>query len=317
MDLLNIMTKGADPDDLVFERLQAILALYDSPDEPVQDEALARAISLCGRQWGGYRPGLEALAQRLESQSDDPVAGAMTALRLREEAEDPGLLIRIARTRFGKARLHDDARSALITRYGSLEAALAPTPIESLFIEAARDLAEPDVGGDPWAPLAGWSLPWHPMPDALREAVSRACPLPETVADARDEAMSWDARLGELNLLSDGPGAPALPTACAARHILVVDLWRRDLTVRGPAELEARLEYWASRGGDDGAGYGILLADLKIVAASAQLRPAEEGTRDKVIKLKTLHPDWSLARIGLELGISRQAVHKHVRPIKS
>lgn len=318
MDLVEIMTKGADPEDLVLDRLQSIVSLYDSLDEPVQDEALARAISLCGKQWGSYRAGMEALAQRMDSphnQDCDPLMGAMQALRLREEAEDPGLLIRIARTRRLEASRHDAARSVLIARYGSLEAAQAPTPVEHLFIEATRDLAEADHDGiaDPWSPLAGWLLPWHPMPEALKEAVGRALPLPETITDARDEALSWEIRLNELDQLSDGPGTPALPTACAARHILVLDLWRRDLPIRSAAEFEARLDFWAGRGGDDGTGYQILLADLKELAVSGSFRPTSESTRDKAHRLKAHHPDWSLARIGQELGISRQAVHKHLK----
>lgn len=316
MDLFDIMTQGADPQDLALDRLQSIVALYDSLDDSVQDEALARAISLCGRQWGGYRQGLEALAGRLEARQSgsgtDPVTDAMAALRLREEAEDPGLLVRTARARRAEAARQDDARSALIARYGSLDAALAPTPVERMFIDAARGLAEDDHD-DPWAPLAGWSLPWHPLPDALRRAVQEACPLPATVADARDEALTWEARLEELGVLSDGPGTAALPTACAARHLMVAELWRRALPVRNFPELQARLEYWAEKGGDDGAGYGIVLADLNVLADSGLPGPVREGTREKARRLKADNPGWSLARIGQELGISRQAVHKHLK----
>lgn len=315
MDLFDLMTKGQDPEDLVLDRLEGVVALYGSDDETVQDEALARAIGLCGKQWGGYKAGMEALAKRTEERAADPVAGSLEALTLREEAEDPGAMIRMARQRRSEAGKENAARAAIVARYGSLDQALTPTPVERLFVEAAEPLSDPDENGsiDPWSPLAGWSLPWHEIPDALRQAVENACPLPATITDARDEALTWEARKAELELLAEGPGEAALFTACAARHRIVEDLWRQGLPARSAEELEARLEYWASRGGDDGLGYGVVLQDLRALAASGALTGKAESSRDKAKRLKTDNPGWSLARIGQELGISRQAVHKHLK----
>ncbi|MGE5546460.1 MAG: hypothetical protein ACM33T_06165 [Solirubrobacterales bacterium] len=314
MNLLDLMTQGADPEDLVLERLETVVALYDSDDDSVQDEALARAIGICGKQWGGYKAGMEALAKRVEARSDDPISASLDGLRLREEAEDPGALIRAARSRRLEANREDRERAAVIARYGSLEQALAPTALERMFIDAAIHLVDGEDGEvDAWSSLAGWSLPWHPVPAPLRAAVAAACPLPATVTDARDEVLSWEARRRELDLLSGGPGAAALPTACAARWRVVEEMWRRDLPVRGAAELEARLEYWSSRGGDDGAGYAVVLGDLRAVMAAGGLQRPSEGTKERARRLKAENPDWSLARIGKVLGISRQAVHKHLK----
>lgn len=326
MNLLDLMASGDDLRDKALERLEGILAQYASDDEDVQDEALARAISLCGKEWGSYRAGLEELAKRKEAQAcADPLAAEMEALRLREEGEDPGTLIRAARARHGAAGRMDGERAAIVARYGSLQAAVSPSPIETLFIAAAAHLADPDLsalGGegvgttgdsDPWGPLAGWSVPWHDVPPILAEAVSSDCPLPTTVGDARAEALTWEQRKREREILADGPGKAALPTACAARHRLVEDVWRRDLPVRSPADFEARLDYWASRGGDDGTGYGILLLDWRRLGALVT-PAASENTKEKARRLKAENPDWSLARIGQELGISRQAVHKHLKP---
>lgn len=312
MDLFDLMTKGADPEDLALDRLEGIVALYASDDEAVQDEALARAIGLCGKQWGGYKAGIEALADRLEARDGDVLQG----LRLRGEADDPGAVILTARARKAEASRENDARAAIIARYGSLDEALSPNPVERLFIEAAEHLTDRDGDGgiDPWYPLAGWSLPWHDIPDALRDVVAAACPLPSTVTDARDETLTWDARKAELDLLADGPGEAALPTACAARHRMVADLWRCDLPVRTVTELEARVEYWARRGGDDGTGYAVILSDLRrLVEAGALARAGGETTKEKARRLKGENPSWSLARIGKEIGISRQAVHKHLK----
>lgn len=326
MDLLDLMGAGEGLRDKALDRLEGILAQYGAEDDDVQDEALARAISLCGKEWGSYKAGLEALALRKEaSLSGDPVAVEMEVLRLREEAEDPGALIRAARTRRIVAGRMDSERLAVIARYGSWEAAIRPSAIETMFVAAAAHLvdADPAVVGedgamalppqdDPWAPLAGWSVPWHDIPAALAAAVSSACPLPTSVGDARAEALAWEQRRREREILADGPGKAALPTACAARHRLVEEAWRRDLPVRNPAEFEARLDYWASRGGDDGAGYGVLLLDWRRLGATG-MSVVAGGTKEKARRLRDQHPEWSLARIGKELGISRQAVHKHLK----
>ncbi|MCR6632123.1 MAG: hypothetical protein NVV74_19880 [Magnetospirillum sp.] len=55
----------------------------------------------------------------------------MEALRLREEAEDPGAMIRTARAQRAALNQANGERAAIIARYGSLEAAMRPTPIES------------------------------------------------------------------------------------------------------------------------------------------------------------------------------------------
>lgn len=326
MNLLDLMGSGEALRDKALDRLDSIVAQYASEDEDVQDEALARAITLCGKEWGSYRAGLEELAKRKEaSPSADPLVAEMEALRLREEAEEPGTLIRLARARRSAAGRMDAERAAIIARYGSFEAAVSPTPIETIFVAAASHLADPEPVGpeggedaapcdDAWAPLAGWSVPWHDIPPALAQAVAAACPLPLTVGDARAEALTWEERKRERELLADGPGKASLPTACAARHRLVEDAWRRDLPVRNPAEFEARLDYWASRGGDDGTGYGVLLLDWRRLGGMLLVpTAASESTKDKARRLKAENPGWSLARIGKELGISRQAVHKHLR----
>lgn len=315
MNLLDLMIKGQDPQDIALERLEGIVALFDSEDEAVQDEALARAITFCGKEWGSYKAGMQALARRQEERSGEHLDGLLAAMHLREEADEPGSLIRAARGRLSEAARMTDERAAVIARYGSEEAAIGPTELERLFIEAAQHLGDPDENGsaDPWSPLTGWSLPWHDLPAAVREAVSAACPLPTTILDARDEALTWEVRKSELALLTGGPGRAVLATACTARHRIVEDLWSKDLAVRDPADLEVRLDYWASRGGDDSSGYKVALADLRRLMAMAALRGQGEGSKEKCRRLKADNPDWSLAHIGKQLGISRQAVHKHLK----
>ena len=312
MDLIDLMTSGVNPEEAALDRLEAILARFECDDPLVQDEALERARDYCELHWGGYHLGLSALADRIEAAASDPLEGSLASLRWRQEGEEPGSVIRAYRRRNESSVRREAERAALIRRYGSEAAALAPTPRERVFIAAAASLAGDGDGSDPFAPLAGWSLPWHPLPESLREAVAGASPLPATIVAAREETLAWESRREELALLGGGPTA-TLPTACAARHRLVEAMWRKDLPAHDASDLSARLDYWVGRGGDDGLGYRVLQGDVqRVVGALAQLR-APVGNGDTARRLKAQHPEWSLARIGAELGISRQAVHKHLK----
>ena len=66
-------------------------------------------------------------------------------------------------------------------------------------------------------------------------------------------------------------------------------------------------------GQGDGAGYARLSYDLAQLLAQGVGLGGGETTKDKCRRLKRDNPNWSLARIGKELGISRQAVHKHLQ----
>jgi len=292
------MAFGDAADDDPLDLLAALVARFDSADETMQDRAMSAAETLANRLWGGYSAGMMALAARVEGQGGDPVAAALSSLRLRAEAEAPGHLIAAARRR----------RSAGEPQAAPPAAAEGEIPpVDRALIAAGQPFADPgEDPADPFASLAGWAVPWHPLPVALRTAVAAAWPLPATVAAARDEARMWEKR----QLRTAGRPQPALPTACAARHRLVCDLWRSDLPVDCAEDFAARLDYWAERGEGDAGGFAILRDDF---ARLAGRDPPSGGRHDAVCRLRAEHPDWSLARLGAALGISRQAVHKHLR----
>ncbi|WP_040567703.1 helix-turn-helix domain-containing protein [Magnetospirillum molischianum] len=292
--------------------LDRLFDRYESEDAAAQDTALTAAQSLCHAVWGGYTAGFEALAHKIETDSPGTVESALRSLRLREEATDPGCLIRAARHRREKLEKREADRAAVIARYGDEATARTATSSEARLIAAGRSLADPGDEDDPQAPLSGWNLPWHEPPESLRTLVATALPPPSNIVAARDECLQWEQRKRDLDLIGTGPGPAGLPTACAARHWLVERMWRCDLSATGPADLIARLEYWVERGGDDGSGYRTLLDDLTSLAG-AMLRSSEGGSHARILRLKAENPDWSLARIGQELGISRQAVHKHLK----
>ncbi|RAU22600.1 hypothetical protein CU669_07925 [Paramagnetospirillum kuznetsovii] len=311
MDLFEQISE--DRQDKALDRLETMLALYEAESEIEQDLALERATAYCEREWGSYAAGLDGLATRTEARGAGAVETAMTSLRLREEGDTPGSIIQAMRQQRRRERGLLGEREAVIALYGGEEAVASPTPFETIFIAACASLAEEGAQTDPFAPLAGWQLPWHPLPDTLAVAVTTAFPLPGTVVAARAECLKWEERLRHLELLFQCPGSGTLPTACAARRKLVEDLWRRDVNAASLDDFSARLDYWAERGGDDGGGYAVLLRDFAAMAHGLSAKSSRESTKDRARRLKSEHPEWSLATIGKQLGISRQAVHKHLK----
>ena len=311
MDLFDQLTEGRG--DKALDRLDAMLSLFEADSEIEQDLALERVVAYCDREWGSYAAGLDALAHRLESRSQGSVDAVMQSLRLRQEGAEPGAMIQSIRQRRWRERGRLDEREAVIALYGSEAAAGSQTAFEMIFIAATRHLVEAGGEDDPFGPLSGWQLAWHDLPDELCRAVSAAHPLPATVIAARDECLKWEERLHHLELVFDCVGAGTLPTACAARRRLVEALWRKGLRAAGLDDIAARLDYWAGRGGGDGSGYGVLRDDLGAVSAALAARAPGETTKEQARRLKSDHPEWSLAKIGKALGISRQAVHKHLK----
>lgn len=286
MDLFELMSAGRE--EKALDRLEAILVAYRSEDEAEQGEALERATAYCEREWGGYGAGVELLARKR-------MGGEFSAAMLEEEAAEPGSIIRTIRTRRRRERGEYDERDDIIALYGGEQAAREPTPFERIFVAAALPLCTQDR-------------------DEMVLAVSAAYPLPATVAEARAETLAWGERLHHRRLIfgASNPAGGLLP-ACAIRHGVVEELWRRDLPAADLADFTARLDYWARHGGDDGSGYALLEADLRRITPTLGAAVPQETTKERARRLKAANPDWSLARIGKELGISRQAVHKHLK----
>lgn len=291
MDLFDLMSQGRE--DKALDRLEGMLALYESQDEAEQDAALERARTFCDLEWGSYPAGLEVLARRWAARHGDGAVAAMQAISLHEEGTRPGSIIRAVRLRRLRELSRLDERAEVIRRYGSAEAVFRPTEFELPFIRAA-ETADGDAGA----------------------AIAAAHPMPATVEAARAECLRWEGRLRHMELATEeeeGTAPPVLPPACAVRHRLVEAIWRQGVPSAGAADFSARLEYWSTRAAEDGSGYAILAADFEGLAGLLAGRGGGPSTKDKARALRAANPDWSLARIGKELGISRQAVHKHLK----
>ncbi|CAA2161166.1 hypothetical protein MBRA_06326 [Methylobacterium brachiatum] len=100
-----------------------------------------------------------------------------------------------------------DARAAVIARYGSEAAALAPCDRERALREGTWSLVMP---GDPETgpSLSGWrDGPVSTMPPEVRREVSAAIPRPATLAEAETEAAYWRER-AETRTALDAPPLP-------------------------------------------------------------------------------------------------------------
>ena len=293
MDLFDLMSQGRE--DKALDRLEGMLAAYESEDEAEQDRALDRARAFCDLEWGSYPAGLEVLAKRCASRKGDGAEAAMLALRLHEEGAKPGNIIRAIRLSRLRELTRMDERAMVIERYGSAEAVLRPTEFEIVFMDSAASC----------------------QTQAEMEAAMAAIhPMPACVEAARAESLRWEGRLRHMELVANPESQPpALPPACATRHRLVEAAWHSDLPVTSIADFAARLEYWAGRGREDGSGYGILAANFEALAKGLSDHRPIRSTKDRARALREANPEWSLARIGKELGISRQAVHKHLKDL--
>lgn len=111
------------------------------------------------------------------------------------------------------ADLRAEARAAIVARYGSEAAALAPCDREHALREGTWSLVmqgDPETGPS----LMGWrDGPVSTMPPEVRREVSAAIPLPATLAAAETEAAYWRQR-AEARAVLD---APPLPVWARAR----------------------------------------------------------------------------------------------------
>lgn len=195
---------------------------------------------------------------------------------LAEEGDRPGTIIRTLRAeRAGQARAEDE-RARL----------LRPTDFEKPFIVAVESVVEEEWGA----------------------ALTAAHPLPGHVAAARAECLAWEDRRRQLT-----EAGGDLHPACARRLEMVLTSWAHTAPVTSSADFAARLEYWRDRARGDGSGYAVLADGFAALAETLTARAAGPSTKDRAWALRRANPDWSLARIGKELGISRQAVHKHLK----
>ena len=198
------------------------------------DERLAKIIALWrSTQHDGERQAARGKAERIAKELGMSFEAAVAADQARNnpgnsnifagfddwmEAREPGHKAAAARQKAEKAAAHEARLEAILERYGSAEAALAPCERELLLHKAVERWRKPcDPPGERWThSVDGWrSYFIENAPAHLHEAIRNANPLPETFAAARAEYDYWRAREREMAdvLGEDGYGDYALTSS--------------------------------------------------------------------------------------------------------
>jgi hypothetical protein len=179
---------------------------------------------------------------------------------------------------FGSAKENaekaDTKRWAVVCRYGSAEAVLAPSVNEARLEAAVKHLKKrvrkKYYNGTFWtdslAGWTGWSMA-RVSPPAVVKAVSEAYPLPVTVDAAKLEKDFWDQRALDLDHFH-GPagGDDVLSLAAQERRRIVEDLFWRELRSRDIQEVLLRVEAAMDDNYQPDGALEAIKADLEALA---------------------------------------------------
>lgn len=305
-------------------RLKKIIALWRRTEHDGERQAArARAEELCERLGVKFEDAVSRdEADRSSGGQVNPFAGFDDFM----EAREPGYKAQQAQKAKEKAAARAARAKALIDRYGSKEAALAPCERERLLLAAVAKWRTPQKPPhDRWThDVDGWQSAWKPAPPHVDAAIRSAYPLSETFAEAQAEAEYWRQRDRDMgDLLDDQYGDYALDMVAEARLQIIQRLIDADLVVRTPADLLVRFRSFNDRecvlDGDD---QEKLLSDLEgIVAANEAYlsnvgnghietpsRPSKmSGRIEGALRADPARSDRAIAR---ELGCSPTSVGK-------
>jgi hypothetical protein len=139
------------------------------------------------------------------------------------EKHEPGYKARAAEEAHQREEARLKEQADLIERYGSEDAVMAPCGKEALLEKACAHLAEVDEDGymsnlDGWGPVSKN----EDLPDSVRQAVSKAYPLPTTVVGAWDEWQYWNRRWHERRTIE--PDLEFHPLPVSARLAVLEEL---------------------------------------------------------------------------------------------
>lgn len=248
------------------------------------------------------------------------------------EKREPGHKARAARERAEReaarmARCVDHLR-----RFGSREAVFAETPDECRLRETLAPLADHRAFMDSEETYIAGYCGWQgggEQPEALREALGRALPFPETIGAVRAEIATWDAlndaRM-DLEPLGDEP-----VWIRARRHAL--ERLMDTITAPTVEGVRTRLAWLAELNGRectrpvewDAALIAALQADFETIARglATTVRPAPVQSghatasqrRRDVRTMLARHPDMPDREIARRCGVSPQTVGNQRRAV--
>ncbi|WP_158811079.1 hypothetical protein [Beijerinckia sp. L45] len=236
------MTTTATALDPKFAKIIALMNSTKFDGERQSCRARAEQVAKsCGMS---FEEAMEALQRATAKSSlhsnfyDDYVAAKEAADRAERE-----------RANAERRRRHAERQAAVIAKYGSKKAVLAPCERERLILEAVKPWrVAQERPHERWTGnLGGWSdygFNREKMPPQILEAILRAYPLPTTFAAAKAEHEYWETRNDDMDCILDtdglGLGDIALDVAAGVRAEAVRDLALREIRLTTIADLHAR-----------------------------------------------------------------------------
>jgi DNA-binding CsgD family transcriptional regulator len=214
-------------------------------------------------------------------------------------------------------------REAVISRYGSVDAAIAPCEREVLLRESVLQWSTPcDPPHQRWTKRIGeWEGPYSDIPSHVREALSAAYPLPTTIEEAGAEYNYWQRRDHEMGLVLEDTSHTQLDLAADGRRKIVRDLLETGLRAQTIADVLVRQRHRMAHEYSMPEVEQAVLADLEHltkIAETAPRQPVQTGQarttasdrRAEVIRLlsnvDSAHlSDREIARL---VGVSPQTV---------
>jgi hypothetical protein len=317
----------------ISDKLRSTIQLWRSPGTEGEAAAAREAIiRLCERE--RIEP-LDALKEfHLENAGDKPfgLAGHAEIMADKEEFEKPGTKAAEAREKAEKIAARFARKQALLERYGSFEAAIAPCERERLLLAAVSSWRiTRDPPWDRWTDsLDGWHDDFKEPPQHIGDAIREAYPWPQTLPDVFPELDYWRSRDRDLNdLFNEDCQDILLDLVARIRLRMLERLAESELPARNASEILTRLRYFETR---DRQWYEYeewaerLIADVEILAAKeaddakvstcvhdgaapthTYIRPPTNGQIGDLLLADPSRSDRSIAR---ELNVSPTTVGK-------
>jgi hypothetical protein len=224
------------------ERLLKIWALTDSPNAGEAAAARGKAAALlarCGRTVADIPDLLSAKAKA----APEPEPGGFTFYDINNPDHMAARAENDRKNRSARARKEAPEREAVISRYGSIDAAIALCAREVLVREAVNARRVPcDPPHQRWTKSLE-SGRYSDLPPHLRKALSDAYPLPSTIAEAGAEYDYWEQRDHDLGLVLEDTTNTQLDLCADGRREIVRGLLETGLRARSLHDVLIRQRY--------------------------------------------------------------------------
>ena len=161
------------------------------------------------------------------------------------ERREPGYRARRAMEAAARRQKDSDDLEALIQRYGSREAVLRPSQVETTLVEAVRLWAvwyAPPYDPRWIASIDGATTisNWPDISGRVRDAIAEALPRPTTVTLAYNEVQHWRRRGREIDLICGDMGDTSLDLSAYFREMFVRRLFSVELRSSNVSEILLR-----------------------------------------------------------------------------